>query len=57
MRQVGDTIVWLGMILVVAAVLYFAPRLANYVSASTQTVHGRGCPTCQDLMVPSEDEF
>lgn len=32
MRQVGDTLVWLGLILVVAAVVYFTPRLANYVA-------------------------
>jgi hypothetical protein len=32
MRQVGDTLVWLGLILVLAAVLYFTPRVASYVS-------------------------
>jgi hypothetical protein len=32
MRQFGDTLVWLGLILVVAAVVYFTPRLASYVS-------------------------
>ena len=31
MRQVGDTLVWLAMIGVVAAVVYFTPRIANYV--------------------------
>ena len=31
MRQVGDTLVWLAMIGVVAAVVYFTPRLASYV--------------------------
>lgn len=34
MRQFGDTLVWLGLILVVAAVVYFTPRLASYVSRS-----------------------
>lgn len=33
MRQVGDTLVWLSLIAVVAAVLYLAPRVANYVSS------------------------
>ena len=32
MRQVGDTLVWLAMITVVGAVVYFTPRLANYVA-------------------------
>lgn len=32
MRQFGDTLVWLGLILVVVAVVYFTPRLASYVS-------------------------
>ena len=31
MRQVGDTLVWLAMIMVVAAVIYFTPRVAHYV--------------------------
>jgi hypothetical protein len=34
MRQVGDTLVWLGLITVVAAVIYFTPRLASLVSAA-----------------------
>ena len=34
MRQVGDTLVWLAMITVVVAVVYFTPRLANYVLCS-----------------------
>jgi hypothetical protein len=56
MRQVGDTIVWLGMILVVAAVIYFTPRLASYVTAaSTETVQAAGCATCEGMMAHSED--
>ncbi len=35
MRQVGDTLVWLGLISVVAAVVYFTPRLASYVAAAS----------------------
>ena len=31
MRQVTDLLVWLMVIVVVAAVVYFTPRLANYV--------------------------
>jgi hypothetical protein len=34
MRQVGDTLVWLAMIGLVAAVVYFTPRLANYVGSA-----------------------
>jgi hypothetical protein len=33
MRQVGDTLVWLSLIAVVAAVLYFTPRFASYFSS------------------------
>jgi hypothetical protein len=29
MRQVGDTLIWLGLIMVVTAVVYYTPRLAN----------------------------
>jgi hypothetical protein len=32
MRQVGDTLVWLGLIVVVGAVIYFTPRFASYLS-------------------------
>ncbi len=40
MRQLGDMLVWLGLIVVVAAVVYFTPRIANYV-ASEQPDRGR----------------
>jgi len=33
MRQVVDTLVWLAMVMVIAAVVYFTPRLANYVTS------------------------
>jgi len=33
MRQVGDTLVWLALIAVVVAVLYFTPHVASYVSS------------------------
>ena len=35
MRQLGDTLVWLAVILMVAAVIYFTPRFADYVSAAS----------------------
>ena len=37
MRQVVDTLVWLAMIMVIAAVVYFTPRLANYVTDDVVT--------------------
>jgi hypothetical protein len=40
MRQVGDTLVWLAMIGVVAAVVYFTPRLASYVGNVTDRSRG-----------------
>jgi len=48
MRQVGDTLVWLAMIGVVAAVIYFTPRVARYVGAMGGE-HGRGCTTCCEI--------
>ena len=33
MRQLTDTLVWLGVLLVLAAVVYFTPRFADLVSA------------------------
>jgi hypothetical protein len=33
MRQFGDTLVWLAMIGVVVAVVYFTPRLASYIGS------------------------
>ena len=42
MRQVGDTLVWLGLIVLVAAVLYFTPRVASYVSTREAPPAGKG---------------
>lgn len=42
MRQFGDTLVWLGLILVVAAVVYFTPRVAHYVSTRDPRPEGHG---------------
>jgi hypothetical protein len=47
MRQVGDTLIWLAMILVVAGVIYVMPRVASYVAAAESEhdraaiIHGR----------------
>jgi hypothetical protein len=39
MRQVGDTLVWLGLIAVVAAVVYFTPQFASYFSREQDSHH------------------
>ncbi len=49
MRQVVDTLVWLAMISVIAAVVYFTPRLANYVT-SISGEHPQACLTCRGIM-------
>jgi hypothetical protein len=42
MRQVGDMLVWLAMILVVAAVVYYTPQVASYMSGrDTYPAHGK----------------
>jgi len=33
MRHIGDTLVWLGLVLVAAAVIYFTPRVSDYVAS------------------------
>jgi hypothetical protein len=48
MRQVLDTLVWLAVICVVAAVVYFTPRLAQSF-AWQKTAHGQVCGTCRDM--------
>ena len=47
MRQVGDTLVWLAMIGVVAAVVYFTPRLASYVGTATD--HNRSATASSEF--------
>ncbi len=43
MRQVGDTLVWLGLIVVLAAVVYFTPQFASYFARERDALHdGRG---------------
>ncbi len=42
MRQIGDALVWLAMILVVAAVVYYTPQVASYMSGrDSHPVQGR----------------
>lgn len=48
MRQVGDTLVWLAMIGVVAAVVYFTPRLASYIGSVSD--HNRTASTSSESM-------
>jgi len=48
MRQVGDTLVWIAMILVVAGVIYLMPRVASYVAAA-ESEHGPACITCRGV--------
>ena len=47
MRQVGDSLVWLAMIGLVAAVVYFTPRLASYVGSATE--HGGDKITSREI--------
>lgn len=44
MRQFGDTLVWLALIAVVAAVLYLTPVVAQFVSSGEKETfhHGHG---------------
>jgi hypothetical protein len=56
MRQVGDTLVWLAMIMVVVAVVYFTPRVARYVSAMG-SAHGATCHTCREIAYHHDDPF
>lgn len=36
MRQLGDTLVWLGLLLVFAGAIYITPRVASYVAAQRE---------------------
>ena len=37
MRQLGDLLVWFAMIGVLVAVVYFTPKLADYMSSENQS--------------------
>ena len=55
MRQVGDTLVWLGLIVVLAAVVYFTPRFANYFTRERDALQdGRGQVTYRTAAEPAE---
>jgi hypothetical protein len=56
MRQVGDTLVWLGLIAVVVAVLYFTPVFASYFSSREREAlrAGRGGVAWQAVEEPEE---
>jgi len=53
MRQIGDMLVWLGLILMIAAVVYFTPRFANY--ASELSDHGRESRTPRAMAYQTVD--
>jgi hypothetical protein len=48
MRQVFDMLIWLAVIVVVGAVVYFAPRFGHAVAAMGSR-QGQECRTCQDI--------
>jgi hypothetical protein len=48
MRQVGDTLAWFAMIMVITAVIYFTPRVARYVGA-VDDEHDTNCTTCRAI--------
>jgi hypothetical protein len=60
MRQIADTLVWLAMIMVIAGVIYFTPRLANYVTTMSNdsapeapTLHGSSMHLTHDMSTQS----
>jgi hypothetical protein len=58
MRQVGDMLVWLAVIVVVAAVVYYTPRVASYVSArDSQSERGRVAyrPSAHAVYIPADE--
>jgi len=57
MRQVGDTLVWLALIAVVAAVLYLTPRVASYVSSREKGTFqdGRGGVAWRTAPEPADE--
>jgi hypothetical protein len=55
MRQIADTLVWLGVISLVAAVIYFTPRLASYVGAATASTENGSRVTWQQVASETEE--
>jgi hypothetical protein len=43
MRQLGDFATWMGLILLVLGVVYYAPKLVDYIN--TEDVAARSGPT------------
>jgi hypothetical protein len=56
MRQVADSLVWLSLIAVVAAVLYFTPRFASFFTARERDAlkAGRGGVAWRVVAEPDE---
>jgi len=54
MRQVLDMLVWLVVIMVVGAVVYFAPRFAHSVAAMGSR-HGQECNACREIALLNPD--
>jgi len=54
MRQVLDMLVWLAVIMVVGAVIYFAPRCAHAIAAMGSR-HGQQCNTCHEIALLDRD--
>ena len=40
MRQLGDLLVWIAMIGVLIAVVYFTPKFAEYMSSESRSTQG-----------------
>jgi hypothetical protein len=57
MRQLQDTLVWLGMILVVAGVIYVVPLMASLASDDARNEHGSSCVTCSQVSVTQHHGF
>jgi hypothetical protein len=57
MRQLQDTLVWIGMILVVAGVIYVVPLVASLASDEAGTEHGRSSVTCSQVSVTHHQGF
>ena len=42
MRQLADLLVWCAMVGVLVAVVYFTPKLAQYMSTESQSMQNAG---------------
>ncbi len=57
MRQVRDTLIWLGMISIVLGVIYVMPQVANYVDAATAGDTERAGITGREIAVPFHQDL